>query len=45
MRICYVLLSPTFGLHQYTADLTNRMALATRIRGIGESPGGGTAGQ
>ena len=28
MRICYVLLSPTFGMHQYTADLANRMALA-----------------
>ncbi|MBE9508669.1 MAG: glycosyltransferase, partial [Chloroflexi bacterium] len=25
MRICYVLLSPTFGIHQYTADLANRM--------------------
>jgi len=28
MRICYVLLSPTFGMHQYTADLANRMAQA-----------------
>jgi starch synthase len=28
MRICYVLLSPTFGMHQYTADLANRMARA-----------------
>jgi starch synthase len=28
VRICYVLLSPTFGMHQYTADLANRMALA-----------------
>ena len=28
MRICYVLLSPTFGMHQYTADLANRLALA-----------------
>jgi starch synthase len=28
MRICYVLLSPTFGMHQYTADLANRMASA-----------------
>ena len=27
MRICYVLLSPTFGMHQYTADLANRMIL------------------
>lgn len=24
MRIVYVLLSPTFGMHQYTADLSNR---------------------
>ena len=28
MRLCYVLLSPTFGMHQYTADLANRMARA-----------------
>jgi alpha-maltose-1-phosphate synthase len=28
MRICYVLLSPTFGMHQYTSDLANRMAQA-----------------
>ena len=28
MRICYTLLSPTFGMHQYTADLANRMAQA-----------------
>lgn len=26
MRIIYLLLSPTFGMHQYTADLANRMA-------------------
>ncbi len=26
MRICYALLSPTFGMHQYTADLANRLA-------------------
>jgi len=26
MRLCYVLLSPTFGMHQYTADIANRMA-------------------
>jgi glycosyltransferase involved in cell wall biosynthesis len=26
MRICYILLSPTFGMHQYTADLANRMS-------------------
>ena len=25
MRICYVLLSPTLGMHQYTSDLANRM--------------------
>lgn len=25
MRIVYVLLSPTFGMHQYTADLANRL--------------------
>ncbi len=24
MRLCYVLLSPTWGMHQYTADLANR---------------------
>ena len=28
MRICYALLSPTFGMHQYTADIANRMAYA-----------------
>ncbi len=28
MRLCYVLLSPTWGMHQYTADLANRMAEA-----------------
>ncbi len=27
-RIVYVCLSPTFGMHQYTADLANRMAAA-----------------
>ncbi len=27
MRICYVLPSPTFGMHQYTADLANRLAI------------------
>jgi alpha-maltose-1-phosphate synthase len=25
MRLTYLLLSPTFGMHQYTADLANRM--------------------
>jgi glycosyltransferase involved in cell wall biosynthesis len=24
MRLCYLLLSPTFGMHQYTADLAHR---------------------
>ncbi len=28
MRIVYLLLSPTFGMHQYTADMANRMAAA-----------------
>ncbi|MCA9938178.1 MAG: glycosyltransferase family 4 protein [Anaerolineales bacterium] len=28
IRLVYVLLSPTFGMHQYTADLANRMALS-----------------
>jgi glycosyltransferase involved in cell wall biosynthesis len=28
MRLCYVLLSPTWGMHQYTAGLANRMAAA-----------------
>lgn len=28
MRICYLLLSPTFGMHQYTADYANRMVEA-----------------
>jgi len=28
MRICYLLLSPTFGMHQYTADHANRMVQA-----------------
>ena len=27
MRLCYVLLSPTGGMHQYTADLANRMVV------------------
>jgi len=26
MRVCYVALSPTFGMQQYTADLANQMA-------------------
>lgn len=26
MRLCYLLLSPTVGMHQYTSDLANRMA-------------------
>jgi glycosyltransferase involved in cell wall biosynthesis len=28
MRICYILLSPTFEMHQYTADLANHMSQA-----------------
>ena len=28
MRVCYLLLSPTFGMHQYTADYANRMVQA-----------------
>ncbi|MBN2394325.1 MAG: glycosyltransferase family 4 protein [Anaerolineae bacterium] len=28
MRICYTLISPTFEMHQYTADLANRMSQA-----------------
>jgi glycosyltransferase involved in cell wall biosynthesis len=28
MRICYAVLSPTFGMHQYTADPAHRMAAA-----------------
>jgi len=28
MRLCYILLSPTWGMHQYTADLANRMQAA-----------------
>src|SRR5512139_1120619 len=26
MRVCYVVLSPTFGMQQYTASLANQMA-------------------
>ena len=29
MRLCYVILSPTFGMHQYTSDLANRLAGAS----------------
>ena len=32
MNITYVLLSPTFGMHQYTADLANRAAQGPGIR-------------
>ncbi len=28
MRICYIQLSPTFGMHQYASDLANRMSQA-----------------
>jgi glycosyltransferase involved in cell wall biosynthesis len=31
MRICYVLLSPTFGMHQYTADLANDRAISDSV--------------
>jgi len=31
MRLCYVLLSPTPGMHQYTADLANRMAVSRDV--------------
>ncbi|MBM3189335.1 MAG: glycosyltransferase [Chloroflexi bacterium] len=31
MRLTYLLISPTFGMHQYTADLANRMALAGHV--------------
>ena len=34
MRLCYVLLSPTWGMHQYTAGLANRMQEG---RGNGET--------
>ncbi len=36
MRIIYVLLSPTFGMHQYTADLANRAAAGAFS--FGETP-------
>ena len=32
MRICYVILSPTFGMHQYTADLANGRVLDSDLR-------------
>lgn len=35
MRICYILISPTWGMHQYTADLAGRMA---GERGAGGPP-------
>ena len=39
MHLIYILLSPTFGMHQYTADLANRMAKnGWRVAG-GEGPG------
>lgn len=37
MRICYVLLSPTFGMHQYTADIANRMAHSRELLGASDS--------
>jgi len=51
MRLIYVLLSPTFGMHQYTADLANRIAETGSQKPAagssapagepGERPGGG----
>ena len=35
MRITYVVLSPTFGMHQYTSDLANRFA---ELKSHGEPP-------
>ncbi len=32
MRVTYVLLSPTFGMHQYTADLANRRLQVDRLQ-------------
>ncbi|MDW8319298.1 MAG: glycosyltransferase [Anaerolineae bacterium] len=34
MRLIYLLLSPTFGMHQYTADLANRMAAAPEVEEV-----------
>lgn len=31
MRLVYLLLSPTFGMHQYTADLANRMVETNEV--------------
>ncbi len=31
MKLVYVLLSPAFGMHQYTADLANRMVEAHKV--------------
>lgn len=31
MHVVYLLLSPTFGMHQYTADLANRMVEAHKV--------------
>lgn len=34
VRLVYLLLSPTFGMHQYTADLANRMAAAPEVEAV-----------
>ena len=36
MHLCYLLLSPTFGMHQYTADLANRAAAGVFTGGPAE---------
>lgn len=33
LNLTYILLSPTFGMHQYTADLANRAAQWSGVRG------------
>ena len=33
MQLTYILLSPTFGMHQYTADLANRAAQLEQVQG------------
>ncbi len=47
-RITYALLSPTFGMHQYTADLARRARGETCTKGCGwsrlrRSPKAGTS--
>ncbi len=43
MNITYVLLSPTFGMHQYTADLANRAERWSAAGGERAGDGGQTA--